>query len=220
VPGCGKPPPPDPDANPAGAGLLVLDEWHRDRIDCRKSSLDCTDWYKLRFRSEGRMQIDVARVTDQVEEDHPVPPFSLVFAESSGKPIRSAEAQGETRLRLRQKVMPGVYMVSVSTPADKAGVMDYELRVGFAAKPPPPVARFRQVSAVVLEVEGGNAVLIDKGRRQGLAKGQQGRLVDSGEKIAEIEIVDVYPDGSRARIRGELTGKITPSTVAEVDVPL
>jgi hypothetical protein len=116
--------------------------------------------------------------------------------------------------------MPGVYMVSLSTPAESAGVMDYEIRVAFTPKPAPEGPRYRQVSAVVLEVEGGKVVLIDKGRRQGLAVGQRGRLLEAGQKIGDIEIVDVYSDGSRVTIHGELSGEITPSTVAEVDVPL
>jgi hypothetical protein len=218
--GCSKPPPPDPDASPAGARGIKLGVWHRDRIDCRKSTLDCADWFRVQIRREGRAQIDVARVTDQVDEDHEVPPFTLALAETTGKPIRQARARGETRARLTQKVMPGIYMVSLSTPAESAGVMDYELRVAFTPKPAPQGPRYRQVSAVVLEVEGGDAVLIDKGRRQGLAVGQRGRLLEAGRKIADIEILAVYPDGSRAAIRGELSGGITPSTVAEVDVPL
>ena len=221
-PGCGKPAP-DPDASPAGVADLKLDAWHRDRIDCRRKASDCADWFRIRIRREGRLQIDIARVAES-EGAPEVPPFSLVLARTTGRPVRTAEARGETRLRIQHAVKPGSFMVSVSTPPDSGGVMDYELRAAFTAKPPPQGPRYEQVSAVVLEVETGDegesAVLIDVGTRQGLAVGQRGRLLEAGSKLADIEIVDVYSDGSRAVIRGELSGEITPSTVAEVDVPL
>jgi hypothetical protein len=79
------------------------------------------------------------------------------------------------------------------------------------------------VKAAVLEVvsrRGGEAVLIDQGVGAGIARGQRGRLLIGGRKIADFEIVDVYPDGSRAAIRGSLGGAITTDTTAEVDVPL
>jgi hypothetical protein len=97
-------------------------------------------------------------------------------------------------------------------------------------KPKPAVVipreepHFRTVNASLLEVEarpdGGQAVLIDQGTRSGVAAGQRGRLLIGGKKLADIEIIDVYPDGSRALIRGSLGAAITPNTVAEVDVPL
>jgi hypothetical protein len=73
---------------------------------------------------------------------------------------------------------------------------------------------------VEARADGGEAVLIDQGSRAGVERGQRGRLLVGGRKVAEIEILDVYPDGSRALVRGSLGSALTPDTVAEVDVPL
>ena len=47
----------------------------------------------------------------------------------------------------------------------------------------------------------------------------RGRLVDHGRPIATIEIVEVYRGGSRARIDGDLSSSIGPSTAVEIDLP-
>ena len=100
----------------------------------------------------------------------------------------------------------------------------YELRVLFRPKPEEKPPQFEQVSALVLEIEpradGGEALTIDKGQKAGLSRGQRGRLLEKGETIGEIEVLDVYEDAARVAIVGTLRAPITPSTVAEVDVPL
>ena len=77
---------------------------------------------------------------------------------------------------------------------------------------------------MVLEVEAASGrprfVIIDGGIKNGLQRGFRGRLVERGRSIAEIEIVEVYDEGSRARIATELADRITPQTAAEIDVPV
>ena len=84
--------------------------------------------------------------------------------------------------------------------------------------------RFETSYWMVLEVEGAGGqprfVVIDGGRKNGLRRGFRGRLIEGGRSIAEIEIVEVYDDGSRARIATELADRITPRTAAEIDVPV
>jgi hypothetical protein len=95
-------------------------------------------------------------------------------------------------------------------------------------QPAPPLEelkpRFETTSWMVLEVETESGqprfVIIDGGRKNGLQRGFRGRLIGRGRSIAEIEIVDVYDEGSRARISTELVDRITPQTAAEVDVPV
>jgi hypothetical protein len=102
--------------------------------------------------------------------------------------------------------------------------MGYELRVLFRPKPAEIPPQFEQVSALVLEIEpradGGEALIINKGQNAGIARGHRGRLLEKGEAIGEIEVLDVYEDAARVAIVGVLLAPITPSTVAEVDVPL
>jgi hypothetical protein len=76
----------------------------------------------------------------------------------------------------------------------------------------------------VLEVEkkGGAAatnVLIDGGRRDALRAGLRGRLVDGQRTLGRVVVVEVFEEGSRARVEGPLSGDITPETVAEIEVP-
>lgn len=213
--------PPDPDGTPLGARPLSLDEWVRDTIDCGRFSGDCADWYLVEVPGEGTLRLDLAKVQDERE----VPDFTLALGDPAGRVIEDDQNAGRIRLRLDHAVRAGRYTVSVSTPAEGSGAMDYEVRASFRPKPhPKPAPRFSVVKATLLEVEtrddGGQAVLLDKGSRAGIAQGQRGRLLQGGDTIAEIEILDVYPDGSRALIRGSLKAAITPSTVAEVDVPL
>jgi hypothetical protein len=224
-------PPPDPDGVTTGAQPLELGSWHRDALDCEEG--DCADWYRFETSEPGTLRVDAVRL----EDDRELPEFSVALADGDGVVLEEAKSGGQTRARLThpkakgQHVPAGRFALAVSTPAEDEGALGYELRVTFKArpkpKPPPPPPRaepsFRTMKAVVLEVEaradGGEAVLIDQGSRSGVARGQIGRLLVGGKKVADIEIVDVYPEGSRARIRGALGAAITPNTVAEIDVP-
>jgi hypothetical protein len=105
----------------------------------------------------------------------------------------------------------------------------YSLRGAFKPAPappppPPPAPRFETRRAAVLEVEGERtqqqSVLLDVGEAAQLRPGMRGVLLDAGKKLGQVVIVNVYPDGSRARVDGALAGPITPRTVAEIQVPL
>jgi hypothetical protein len=76
----------------------------------------------------------------------------------------------------------------------------------------------------VIEIEGSpatpEAVLIDKGSEAGLRRGLEGRLYDAGQEIGRIEVVEIYPEGARAEIRGTLSAPVTPATRAKIDIPL
>jgi hypothetical protein len=216
---CPKPPPPDPDAVVTGAQPLSLNQWHQDELDCTRGVRDCADWFRIDVPGEGHVEIVLVAAADT----EPIPEFSLVFADGGGRLIERSISTGTPRLRLRKRVRGGRHTLAVSLLKDAVVTMGYELRASFAPKPVAVVPRFEQVTALVLEIErranGGDAILIDKGHKAGLARGQKGRLLKNGERIAEIEILEVFPDGSRAAIVGVLSTTITPSTVAEVDVP-
>jgi hypothetical protein len=72
----------------------------------------------------------------------------------------------------------------------------------------------------VIEVEraGGEpiAILLEAGTSQGVKPGQSGELIESGQVIGRIEVVDVYSAGSRARIVGGLSSPITLDTRARL----
>ena len=231
-------PPPDPDGVRSGSLPLELGTWQRGALDCDAG--DCADWYHFETAEEGKLQVDLARVTTK-EGDEQQPAFSLVLSDAEGGVLEEVQSGERPRVAIMNPNEKGRYLaaqrfnVTVATPAEGEGKLDYELRVVFTPKPRPKPARaappprpappkFRTVKGKLLEVEaradGGEAVLIDQGSRAGVEAGQRGRLLVGGRKVAEIQILDVYPDGSRALVRGSLGSALTPDTVAEVDVPL
>ena len=123
-----------------------------------------------------------------------------------------------------------VSLTGCTTPASDSSVEPSEPRpLPQDAQPPGlPVEdsqpRFETTYWMVLEVEAASGqprfVVIDGGIKNGLQRGFRGRLIERGRSIAEIEIVEVYDEGSRARIATELADRITPQTAAEIDVPV
>jgi hypothetical protein len=97
-------------------------------------------------------------------------------------------------------------------------------RVQEPALPRPAPQEVPPTLVEVLEVERENgepvAVLIDAGTPMGIEAGLRGSLVDNGQQIGRIEIVDVYDSGSRARLIGPLAAPITIDTEAVLRLPL
>jgi len=76
------------------------------------------------------------------------------------------------------------------------------------------------VTAEVLdvdEVDGAAAfVLLDAGEPQRVEEDMQGELREGGQAIGQIVIVEVYADGSRARVIGDLSGEVGIDTQADI----
>jgi hypothetical protein len=87
---------------------------------------------------------------------------------------------------------------------------------------PEPVvpAPRRWIVAEVLDVEEASgepfAVMIEAGEPAGIREGMRGELVEGDVVIGTIEIVDVYPSGSRARIVGPLSAPVSFDTVSRI----
>jgi hypothetical protein len=220
VAGCAKPPPPDLDGVSSGAAALPLGEKRDDSLGCAAG--DCADWYRVDVPANGELVVEIGRGPEGVA--------------LSGLEARLIDAQGETldeavgdsaerTRRMRATVNEGPALVSVAATDPKAQI-SYSIRATFKKAPPPrpPEPRFETRRAAVLEVEGRAGaqafVLLDAGEGAQLRAGMRGKLVDGGKSLGSIVIQDVYPDGSRARIEGPLTGKIGPRTVAEIQVPV
>ncbi len=214
-------PPPDPDALPAGAISLPFGRTHVDALDCRRN--DCTDWFRVRVTGKGDLDIEI-RAADTAAEATSV---VATLLEPSGRQLAQASARagttGGAELPLVTPVQPGTYVFSVAAPGTRKRI-DYRVSAAFRAAPqPPPEPRRRNVtktlSTAVLEVEGKRSVLLEAGARTGIRSGQGGKLVDDGRVIGEIVVIEVYNDGSRARIESGLSGSITPRTRAEIQIP-
>jgi hypothetical protein len=223
---CPKPAP-DLDGEPGAARLLEIGTTQADQLHCAAG--DCQDWYRVQVPGQGDLTIEVrspiSSVADRV----------LVFALADGRGNqlhRATVSQTEGDASITWQANAGFYMVRVEARDDARAPLPYELTVEFSAPPPPlppppppppPEPRFETLQAELLEVEGDfskpDAVLIDQGEQAGIRPGLTGRLVNGEDIIAIIEIIDTYPDGSRARV-DDLSGPILPETRVEIDVPI
>jgi hypothetical protein len=195
-------------------------EWKRDALDCGEGT--AATGYRFETAEPGTLRIAAVRVDDGRE----LPEFSVALADADGKVLEQRASGGKERVRFahprrRASTRPtGRFTLAVQTPPEDEGALGYELRVTFAAKPrpkPPRRVKRRLASAPcrrrcsrwrrARRRQGGADRPGQRGRSRA---GQRGRLLVGGKKLAEIEIIDVYPDGSRARIRGSLGAAITP----------
>jgi hypothetical protein len=217
---CAKPPPPDPDAQSEGAVPLPLAQKHDDSLSCKEG--DCTDWYRIATPGNGELTVEVTRGAESVD----LRGLDARLVDSEGATLSDAEldSSGHVR-RARCAVTRGAVLVRVVASVPDARIA-YSIRAVFTPAPPPrpPEPRFETRRSAVLEVEGRPGapmfVLIDAGEGAALHAGMRGRLVDGGKSLGAIVIQDVYPDGSRARVEGPLSGAISPHTVAEIEVPI
>lgn len=216
-------PPPDPDGEPSMARPLTLDEWQTDDVNCRKG--DCADWYLVRLRDRGTLHVELAPGPAEGREA-----LVLGVADHRAHGLAEEPSTAGRPASLAREVTPGPYFVTVRAPA-KSGARPYRLRAWLevpqaapAPPPPPPEPRFHTLDTELLEVEKGAGgeqfVLFGLGRRDGMRPGQRGRLVQDGQSLGELEVRDVFPEGSRARLLGSPARPITPHARVEIDVPL
>ncbi len=238
---CSKPPPPDPDGALPGARSLALDKPADDALACDKRTNDCADWYRVRTKGQGRLTASVsllaepgARREDDDEADKaPLPEFTLELRDKAGELLASAASEGQRSVEAAVDSEPGSLFAVVSSPGGRQ-TLRYRLRAAFepAAPPPPalpppkaeapPAPRVETRAGSVLEVERGGgeeAVLIDLGAAVGIRSGLRGRLFEADREIGAVVVVDVYPDGSRARVEGALLGPISAKTRVEIEIP-
>ena len=221
---CPKPPP-DLDGHPGGARPLALGTPRRDQLHCEGG--DCADWYRLRVEQRGELVIDVAAIDADASSAF----YSVQLNSHRNEPLGYGNQVGFGRKRLHWRSDPGTYLVGIGAP-EQSRPFRYQVLASFEPEPPrlvvptppPPQPRFESISAEVIEIEGRpgdpRAVLIDRGRSHGMRPGLRGRLLENGQEIATVEIVDAYSDGSRARIEGSLQAPITAHTQAVIDVPV
>jgi hypothetical protein len=232
--------PPDLDALPEGAVPLPLSSGRSDSLEC--SLNDCTDWFRIEVAGPGDLRIQVEPAAASAQADAVrgmlLDPSGAELARVS--PVRGRS--GAAQIQLRSAVQRGSYLFAVFAEGVDDRI-DYRLTAQFepeppprpsAAPPPPPPRpppppappRFESRRTPVLEVEGAGSgsgsqmVLLEAGASEQMRPGLRGRLIEKGLPIGEIVIVDVYPEGSRARIETELRGAISAETIAEIQIPV
>jgi hypothetical protein len=214
----------DSDASPGEARVLQLNVEHSDRLACQdERQPDCIDWFALELPEAGEMRLEVTAAS---REGLPLE-YTVILADDRTDPLERASNQGRREVRMTWSGGPGSYLIAVSSGPTQAemqyAIVAWYQPAGAAEARDDRTRRFETSSWMVLEVESEMGrprfVIIDGGRKNGLHRGFRGRLIERGRAIAEIEIVDVFEEGSRARIATELVDRITPQTAAEVDVP-
>lgn len=210
----------DPDGIRDGANALALQRQWSDSLSC---GADCADWYRTSVPSSGTF----ALIVDSTASAKSPPSFAVELWSQDGRRLDSKLGTPGSGVQVRAPVSAGtVYTVVKLSKGDVAYTIRARLLAAKADPPPqttprPPPVRYRTVSASVIELEGrgqGQKVLIDKGTNDGLQRGQRGRLVDGGRTLAEVEIVEVFAEGSRARLLGKLGGVVSGNTRAEIQV--
>ena len=227
--GCAKQPP-DGDAIPGGANALAIDTPRRDVLDCRED--DCADWFRAVVPERGKLVVELSAVPPEGTDVR----LALTLADATGATLARDQTIGRTAISVSTDVRPATYLIAIASDHPDAR-FDYTVTARLVRPPPPPRAkparkptkapakpppRFETRRAEVLEVDEsgphGRAVLLDAGEKHGLRVGQRGRLLDGGRAIATLEIVEVYPEGSLARIDGGPTAIGVSSTV-EIEIP-
>jgi hypothetical protein len=238
-------PAPDPDATSDGAILLAPGRSWIDLLACEKRTNDCLDLYRVPVEARGRLSVSVETSREAVQART----VTIELLDAKGQRLDASTLDASEK-RLASDVRDGSYFVAVSSPPGEMRVpyrLQVTFAAAQVAAPPPPVSppkppparppqarppttpppvkeRYQAVSGAILELGGtaGNdqIVLIELGEAQGLRPGMRGRLVESGKVLGELVIEEVFREGSRARIRGELRAPVTPRTRVEVDVPV
>ena len=214
----------DVDGSPSGANRLPLNQWRNDQLHCSRG--DCADWYRLVVSQRGHVNIEISTTHFDSESSY----VMLTLADEHASKIDETGSSGIT-LKVGSELEPGVFLVRVKTPEGSPSALGYEIVAHFAKwEPPPPPApkplppQFKALGSKVLEYERRpgepESVLLSLGSDDGLVEDLFGRLLNGDDEIAKIQVVDVYPAGSRARLLESPKAVITPATHAEIDIPV
>lgn len=215
------------------ASDLMSGQWREDSLHCDRDR--CVILYRMVVEKPTTVVVEAVAPADPL-----LPDFFLAVEDPEGRVIGDDRAAQKRPRRIVRRLDPGLYFVRVAAATEKDDQLSFKLRFrpevakvvqpkrsapkSSAPKstprpppaPPPPV----YLESEVLEVErdGGEpvAILLEAGTSQGVKPGQSGELIEAGEVIGRIEIVDVYSAGSRARIVGGLRSPITLDTRARL----
>jgi hypothetical protein len=213
---------PDTDGLPTGAQNLPLETSRNDQLHCIRG--DCADWYRLNLSQRGDLSVEVTVLQQTLASQD----LFVGLADERARYIDEGVTQGAGSVTVGSHAQKGIYLVSVRSLERSKSPLAYQIIARFQKWVPPvivePEPRFETLTSEVLEVERDpgeeDAVLLGHGSEHGVLEGLRGRLINGETPIVEIEIVDVYPRGSRARLLGSLKQPIDPSTVAEISIPV
>jgi hypothetical protein len=220
-----RPPKPDLDSLPSGARNLELEQRQVNQLHCKKH--DCADWYRLSIPERGDLQLEVRAP----ELGYGGQDLSLTLTDDQGQnPIANKQSSNDPDLVVAAHLRRGRYLVKVDhTGAPRcAKPLSYDILSHYKRwippPKPPPEPQFETLTSEVLEVEAHpnqpDTVLLSKGSRDAVRVDLYGRLIKDGAEIVKIQIIEVYPDGSRAQLLDFPVEPIDHTTVAEIDIPV
>ena len=222
-----RPPTPDLDGLPSGARNLELEQRQVGQLHCRRR--DCADWYRLSIPERGDLRLEV-RAPELGYGDQNL---SLTLADDQGQnPIANTMSVSDPDLGLAAHLQRGLYLVEVrdGRVSRRAKPLNYDIFAHYERwEPPPeptpiPEPQFETLTSEVLEVVARpnqpDTVLLSKGSSDAVREDLYGRLIKDGAEIVEIQIIEVYPDGSRARLLDYPVEPIDHTTMAEIDIPI
>jgi len=230
---------PAPEPEPIGPGretaeLLGFEQTLQGELDCAAGA--CRRWYRIDQALAGELQVDV-----RAPSGEDVPDFDVRLEDAAGELLWGFAPTGISPRKLRRVLDPGTYYVSLFSIGDVRGPLAFEIaarlepiegplpepselrragRRAVSARPPPEF----WMSAEIVRVEGSaglpSFVVIDAGSRDELRVGLRGELLERGAAIAALELVEVEPASSRARLLRPPSAAITFETRARIRVPL
>lgn len=224
----------DGDGSSATPTQLELNRSRSDELHCSSAGGDCSDWFALEIPSTGELSL---RVEAQAgSEPRGALSLRLHAEEPTDSPLAASRCSGTAACEIRRTVGSGRHLIELEVDPGShfRYVLHARLRSDIAADRPPgptesrgrapsPTPMSTAVAARIIEFEerpgGTQAVVLDLGEADGMTVGLRGRLLRGRDSIAEIEVREVYPDGSRAQILEGAAGDITKASSAEVDLP-
>jgi hypothetical protein len=223
-----RPPKPDLDSLPSGARNLELEQRQVNQLHCQKH--DCADWYRLSIPERGDLQLEVRAP----ELGYGGQNLSLTLADDQGQnPIANTMSVSDPDLGFAAHLQRGLYLVEVrhGGVSKSAQPLNYDILAHYERWEPPPEPtplpeepQFETLTSEVLEVVARpnqpDSVLLSKGSSDAVREDLYGRLIKDGAEIVKIQIIEVYPDGSRAQLLDYPVEPIDHTTVAEIDIPV
>lgn len=215
---------------------LRVGEGIEDTLHCDRNH--CSNWYKLVVRKPMKVAI-----TADAPADPALPDFGMALLNRDLLMLEEDRVPQRRPRKIAYKLQPGLYHLHVWGLGKDDDRLSYKLKAKRevsrasrkprrpatrkprtasqpkpSAPPPPPPVFIAESEVLEVERSGGEpvAVLLEAGTSQGMEPGLVGELVDGGRVIGKLEVVDVYAEGSRARIVGGLAAPITLDTSARI----
>jgi hypothetical protein len=187
------------------------------------SKEDCVDWYRLRTTTPDQVDVTVSSRPESASGA----PLLVTLVDRRGNTLDEARRASSHVRRLSWLPEVDGYYVAVRPSREVRDQCAYEIRahqqepIVEEVAPLPEIVCHKERRAL-LEVEtapgGARTVIVEQpldGTR--LSVGTRGRLVEDDTVVAEIEIVEAYDDGSRARIEESGGRTVSPRTEAEFE---